>query len=416
MGFHSAKVPGFNAYIDGLQFEEELPIDHGNPKSKVIFCVSNRFLRKIFGDRIIEDEEIYTNVEREYLAKAKLIVATILQQLKKSYRGFTSPILLVETIYFCLDDFEYANAYVIYKPKDYTKIYMGVSFNCLAQTEAFVRVTLIHEFYHVISDIHEGEERIKNELLQLHRNDEAVIKQMESEFFAMDERVLTSIRKHASLKSGDESLILIFCRQHFFANHSLWFHSEICDLGLTIIAIELGDIGYLDEMNRRDAERVRQLNAGLNEIKNIRLKAMSESWDRKNKNLLNSALNLMEFMLCSIFYPFDGVAYHVLAHSHNWASHHPYSSLSKDSLATKNITQFEAIVTELCSREVSTSFLKFYGAFTHIIKSQAIHNDPLNPAITQQIHNTETLNRSKSARRIHRAEFDILFRQFKRWM
>ena len=79
------------------------------------------------------------------------------------------------------------------------------------------------------------------------------------------------------------------------------------------------------------------------------------------------------------------------------------------------INDFKKIVITYCKSDVAEGFLRFYDRYLHIIEAQAIHNDPLNPNITQQIHNTEALSRGKEAYKALNREFNKLFLELKKY-
>ena len=72
------------------------------------------------------------------------------------------------------------------------------------------------------------------------------------------------------------------------------------------------------------------------------------------------------------------------------------------------------MVVKYCDPEVAKGFLRFYDHYLDIIKAQAIHNNPNNPNIRQQIHNTGCIERSKIAFRTLNVEFYKLFKDLKK--
>jgi len=195
------------------------------------------------------------------------------------------------------------------------------------------------------------------------------------------------------------------------------FWSLIADSALNVIAIELGDVAHIEIDIERDKNRVGDLIARLEYISAIEDKIMKKGGDETKRNHQLGALKLLQFMECFKKMPFEAVAYAILGD--NWMpkkKRHFIRNLLKSfrrNKAQENIDNFKSIVNQYCHPEVAEGFLRFYEDYLDIVSAQAIHNNPMDPSITQQIHNTECLKRGRKAYATLNKEFYSLFSQLK---
>lgn len=191
------------------------------------------------------------------------------------------------------------------------------------------------------------------------------------------------------------------------------------DTAIGILAIELEYDEHLERDVERDIKRVNQLEGKLQQIESLR-RTIDNSLV-SNKKLLFDVLKFLEFVACYNYMPFEAIAYGVLGDEWSRKNHFkkvnklnpvhifrvlrgsPYRKLKKGNKESKEIVRFENLIQKNCTPEVSKRFMDFYNQYLEMVKMQAIHNDPLNPNIEQQIHNTEAIELSEKAyKKLHK--------------
>lgn len=186
------------------------------------------------------------------------------------------------------------------------------------------------------------------------------------------------------------------------------------DSALCVIAIELNDMDFLRYAVLRDGYHIDPLASKLRYLRDdlARIKG-SDQFDDRQKRFFQDTAGVLQFIFCFQHMPYEGIAYFILGE--DWRpkqKHRLMGNLKKYFTRNKsgqNVKRFRAIVEANCGEKVAGAFLRFYEAFLHIVKAQAIHNDPLDPDIKKQIFDTECLRRAKEAYKLLNREFKIVF-------
>ena len=82
-------------------------------------------------------------------------------------------------------------------------------------------------------------------------------------------------------------------------------------------------------------------------------------------------------------------------------------------LAQRHIVRFEEQVRKYFEPEAAEAFLLFWNQYKQITKDMNIWTDPLNPDVTRQIHNVESLNSAKEGYKLLNRLFHTLFLKVK---
>jgi hypothetical protein len=410
------KVPTSGGEEEGYQVGKPFTVGNGEKKCAVTMYITSQalqFWNKNYLNLPGRDETILLyHFNEQYYHKYKKMLISVLKRFIKTYKGFPSSIHKTEVIDFSFYLGEHA-AFVRME-EDYRKLVIALHIQNLKESEQHI----IHEMYHVVSSCHEGEDKMTKLISRWHG------------------KLLATITKNLTLVDQQAEQMLKYCEKEgisftlapnyreyldrqindFYKHTGGRFWNIINDTALAIIAIELGDKEYLDFCMDRDNTRVKSLFYLLEDhLRIIRHINDNKSLNRKESDLLKSYLHILHFMICFNYFPYESVAYHVLAHSRKWAKEHPYAKLDKDSRASKNISFYRDTVNKYCDKQVSEGILAFCDSYLHIVDAQAIHNDPIDPNITQQIYNTECLNRGKEAYKTLNREFLKLFNELKKF-
>jgi hypothetical protein len=201
--------------------------------------------------------------------------------------------------------------------------------------------------------------------------------------------------------------------QRFYRRGVRIFWNHVDDTALGIIAIELGLNQYIEVCNVGDRTLLNRLDSELGYIDEYLREHMLpyENFSVNYKGFVNAILKLLQFITCYEFMPYHGIAWGVLSHSQEWASHHPYARLKDNNTSYQIIVEFEAIVRKECDPEVAEHFLEFYHAYLDIVRAGAIRNNPLDPNIKKEIYDTGCLKNASRAYRLLQKGFGKFIRE-----
>lgn len=398
---------------------ELITIPNGDVNCRIIFCITARSLeywyKKYYPKLSLDIEFALTELIRSWVGRYQKLLLNVLAGLIRQYRGFPSSIHKAEELYFCFDKLSLARASVL--DFRYFKI-IRISYDVdhLNEQEAIITNVIKHELFHIVSQMHEGEERTTQRISKFQ---DKLAKAIEQNKRTVDEGVKAILfycgqmyKYNKSPAKEFEHLILSF---YEYSKKNFW--NLISDSALCVIAIELDDIEYIRVDIKRDQNRIVNLTGWLRYIINIWKHIMKKESDERKRNFSLSTLKLLQFILCFNDMPYNAIAYAILGDDwrpkkkrHFVRNFLKYFHRNK---AQQNIDDFESVVKKYCHSEVAEGFLRFYDDYLHIIDAQAIHNYPLDPNITQQIHNTECLKRGIRAYATLNREFYKLFRELK---
>lgn len=419
--FRQTEVPGLTANEPSFHYPDPMFVDNGGKKCRVDFYVTLSALdywanatgraKKSGRDVLILD------FYKENLTKFQDLLKIALSRIIKHYRGFPSPIHLTERIAFC---FSLSSQYAAATQKmteEFELIIVWFNVANIWSTDSERLSMIEHELLHIISQSHENEKGMRILIRgcqdklkgKIYKNKETVdkgVKELENYckkiMFGGNEAILKRV----------ESSI-----EYFYLYSTEQFWNLIADSALCVIAMELEDHDYVWPCIQRDERRVYDCENKFLDIESIMKYAIKNEIGLQKRNFLLAALRLIQFINCFEAMPIESVAYAVLGEKwHENARTKFFSIFGKQwhrNAASAVIHNFKKLVISHCDHAVAEGFLRFYESYVHIIRAQSIHNNPLNPNISQQIHNTEALSRGEEAYNILNREFHKLFQELK---
>ena len=269
-----------------------------------------------------------------------------------------------------------------------------------------------HELFHIIAKLKEGEDQVKLNVEKLQKNFSDQINR-EKKMLENGIRNIVEYCTGKRLSVGEIFEQLQVSMQYFYKYYAEKFWNLVDDSALCIIAMELEDRKFIFAWIQNDKSMVYSLGERLENLCNLREHIAKNEIDRKKKMFLLETLKIIQFIECFNGMPFFAIAYGILGEG--WKERIKGSILRKLHInwhrneSSLNIYTFKALVKKYCDVEVEKRFMKFYDSYLNVIKAQAIRNDPLEPNIQKQIHDTGAIERSKEAYAILNQEFSELF-------
>lgn len=406
---------GCTSWEQGYKLGEDFSVPNGSIECGIYFYITSRSLgiwHKLNYQSIPLDIEFaLSEFKNAWLEKYKKFLLDALKALIRQYRGFPSSIFKTERINFCFDEIPIAQAMVRNPYGDFRVIFVSYDINCLNEPKAEVMHALKHELLHIVSKLHEGEDKTKKAMIVFQRRLSQKIEENRKIIDKCIGDVLSEYEGNPEASAYAKGRVESFYK---YARELFW--SLIADSALNVIAIELGDAAHIEIDIERDKNRIRDLIARLEYISSVEGKIMEKEGDETKRNRQLGALKLMQFMECFKKMPFEAVAYAILGDNRMPKKRHFIRNLLRSfrrNKAQENIGNFKSIVNQYCYPEVAEGFLRFYEDYLGIVSAQAIRSNPLNPDIAQQIHNTECLKRGRKAYATLNKEFYRLFSQLK---
>jgi hypothetical protein len=413
------KVLGYLGKDAGYKLGDSFIIHNGDIDCEITFYIMDDALgywsaKNLKGGNT---DVALTKFYEQNFEKFKKILSAILGKLIQHFEGFPSKTNLAEKLVFCFDEF---NDIASWKPlgKDYKAIGLWYNVNSLKISLSNIVSNVKHELFHVISEVHHGESNTRKRITPLQA------------------KLEESIDKTRQTVDNGIQQLLVYCSQNrlehkfnlekilssvgiFYVAYTDMFWNFINDSALGVIAIEIDDMEHIKFDVEKERRNLFKLTSKLKKINDLMAHTIKNEIDEKKRNFLLHTLELLQFMTCFQYMPYEAIAYGILGDDWRpkmkrhfarnlWKSWHKNKS-------SKNIEDFKKTVITYCKSDVAEGFLRFYDSYLHIIGAQAIHNNPLNPNITQQIHNTECLERGENAYRMLHEEFNKLFRELKKY-
>lgn len=429
--YHSFQI-GFSEY---LQLGESFSIENGNIEAVITMYVSPKALQSYSGSInpfaspkpfILSYPEALTKFSKRYYNKYKEFLLDIFGYLIQKYKGFPSHAHLTKKVWFI---FDISNSYqaTVEWSSDFELVQIKFSVNSFNIPKSHRINTVMHELLHIISEVHQGEDRIRKLIERYQRKLEGVIEQNEKIFREGFYELIDNLSAYVPSsfnRPGREEYFTDLLRNSvdkFYTSTKDIFWNFIADAALCVIAIELDDLQFISYAVNRDTIRVEELRNSLIAIKNLQNETARKEKDNKRKIYFLQILKLVQFMLCVIKMPSEGIAYGILGE--DWRPLNEKRSFLMTfkfwqkgkvwhrNKSAKNIEDFKAVIIRYCDPDIAEGFLRFFDSFLAVVSAQTIHNDPLNPNITKQIFDTECLKRGKNAYKILNQEFNKLFRR-----
>lgn len=415
------KVPAYLGLEKGYELGSPLNIPNGDINCEIKFYITSHALEHWSKKNLKSFEQAtdvaLTKFSEQNLKKFQRLLLIVLGKLIQHYKGFPSPIHLTEKLWFCFDKGYYPASCKNWSG-DFKIIRICFNVDYLKESKSWITKTIKHELLHRISELHEGQD---NTIRIISKWQDKLKEVIHENIIIVDKGVnelldyySKNLSKPKLTPERIEEIIKFFYK---FSTKRFW--NTISDSALCVIAIELDDMKFIAACIKRDKLGFYALETILKNIDLTMVHIIKNEPDERRRNFLLAALKLLQFMTCFSCMPFEAIAYGILGDG--WRprmkkhfARNLWKSWHKNK-AAKNIDNFKKIVRETCSSEVASRFLRFYDSYLDIIKAQAIHNDPLNPNITQQIHNTECLRRGKKAYVILNNEFGKLFKELKKY-
>lgn len=406
----------------GYLIEDNIYIKNGDETAKVSFFISNEAAEK-YARKFIEwdldqyiaqnyrlsDEDyklIIHNYIRMHHKRIKSIFLRVIEKFAIYYKGFPSSISLVKEFKLLISSGPFQGTCIFLPDSGILWVFLEV--NSLNLKPKVIEGTISHELYHIVAEVHELENEQSKLLLRwreklnepIKKNKKLVEKRIEEYVRFLEEFNL----EFFSSEDIEESFL------GFFGDWSATFWNKVIDSALCVIAIELEDKEYIQDSINRDEDSIKQLEYYLIELQGY--KSHIEENATSRRDLFMSLIKLIEFIMCFVFMPYDGIAYGILGDNFRPRKKHKIITNFKKWIwrneSNKIIYKFKNSIKKYCEPDIVTGFLRFFDAYLEIIKAQAIHNDPLNPNVTKQIHDIIARKKASDAYKILNYEFNKL--------
>ena len=412
------KVPGLSGWKEGYELGESFNIRNGDVLCEITFCITPDAIKNWSNLNLKSPNQpieiLLAEFNKQNFEKYKAFLLRALNGFIEHYGGFPLQTILTRKLWFCFD--EGGHSAISMRSEDFKEVGISFNINDISQmTPSQIVGTIKHELLHIVSKAHQGEMNTIRGINVLHNqfrkhNDETKIK-----IDAGVNELLAYCKENSTLSQHFSGHIKnkIDLTYEYFTNI---FWNLISDSALCVIAIEMDDMEYIKTSVETDSYRINDLPYQLDQNTVVIKHAAENVLDEQRKFFLLTTLKSLQFIICLDSMPYHAIAYGILGDDWRPKKKISFGNLLKirhKNGANKNIENFKGIVLKHCDPDVAAGFLKFYDDFLDIIKAQAIHNDPLNPNIIQQIHNTECLRRGKKAYRTLIAEFNKLSKELK---
>ena len=420
MNFIRRKVPIFSfsgiIEVEGYQLGQPLSIDNGHVKCKITFSITHDALiywvYNILKQKNLDINYFLTFFSQKYFYRFQKLLLSALGKLIWYYQGYPSSIYAAENIIFCFGGGGYLAA--CQQIDNFSTIIIWFNVDSLDMLDFEIINSLKHELLHIVSQLHERENVTKRLLIRWYRKLEGHILENKKTVDKGIKELIGYYQKNFPEndffpKEIEKSI------ESFYWFSTKNFHSIVSDSALCVIAIELKDMEYINYTATRDEESVKALEMRLDNLNRIINLINKNEYEQKRKKFLLSSLKLFQFITCFEQMPYEAMAYGILGD--NWQpkiKRHFWEPLHNNQ-ASKNIYEFKRIVKKYCKSDVAVGFLKFYDRYLNIIKASAIHNNPLNLSISQQVHNILFLRNTEEAYKTLNREFYILLKELKKY-
>lgn len=403
-------------------------INNGDKKAFVLFFIPEEVLEYYefferqrgndFGDRVLNEngrldpDKIFELFFIRHFNRIRNMFLELLDRLIVEYKGFPSPFITTNSFRFIFYyDPNNLNTAFVHSKENFSQVTVYLDVRAVFAREDSIFHILFHELLHPISQLHEKEASQKDLIDHWNKHlDEHIIKN-QKHLESVMHTLIENLPKHYNIEFFEKQIEQQI--KYFYSRGARIFWNNVADTALGIIAIELGANDYIQNCNEEDWRLVSELITDLNNWNGHFEDHILPSAGTQKEHLI-SIQKLLQFVSCYQYMPYHGIAWGVLSHSHIWVSHHPYARLKDDNTSLEIINQFEKTVKELCYPDVSEYFLEFYYAYLDIIKTGAIHNNPLDPNIKKEIHDTKCLKRASRAYKLLNRGFHKLLKEVKR--
>ena len=413
-------VPAYSGQETGFDFEKPHKILNGNVECKIDFYVTSNALeywsKNILGKKGIITNGLIQDFYEQNFERFSSMLISVFKIFIKRYGGFPSMRNPTERLLVTFDTF-FGIASCKNLSGDFKLI--GVRFNVahLSLPDSEIVNVIKHELLHFIAEEIHGQRNTIEQIKKIQNESAISIEENRLLIENQVKRVIVYCHRNSfdAEKIAEEISI---SRDYFYKYASLKFSNLVSDSALCIIAMEVGDMDFVNNWINNDTLIINKLEDRLKEVDRIVSHVIDNETDEIKKEILLNTLRLLQFIECFNGMPFFAIAYGVLGENWTQRLKKGFFKIRRKNwhrnLSSKNIHDFERMVVKYCDSEVAKGFLRFYGHYLDIIKTQAIHNNPKNPNIRQQIHNTGCIERSKIAFRTLNVEFYRLFKDLKK--
>lgn len=421
MNFNKVIIPSLSGRRRGYLLGNPFDIPNGNIHCKITICITTHALeywyKKNYQNVPIDTEFALNEFSIKYIQNFRNLLIIALRMLIQHYKGFPSSIHLTEDLWLCFDVGNYLGSSE-HISGDFKTVLISYNVDSLTRPQNHILGTIKHELLHIVAELHEGENNTVELIDKWHDKLNMAIEENKQTVTKGVDALLVYL-KQESLGHREVTDLRVDSIESFYQYTQKEFWNMIADSALCVIAIELDDIEYIKACVEEERNLFFDFIKELSKIKNIMWHINENEIYEKKKSFFLALLKLLQFIICFENMPYQAIAYAILGD--NWRPRmkkHFISNFLKSwyrNQSNKNIDVFKAIVKKYCVPQVAEGFLRFYDRYLDVVKAQAIHNDPLNPNITQQIHNTECLRRGKRAYIILNIEFRKLFKELKKY-
>lgn len=413
-------VPSYSGREIGFDFEKPYKIKNGDVDCKINFYITSNALeywsRKILGQSGIITNGLIQEFYKRNCERIKSMLISIFKKFVQRYNGFPSQYNLTEHLWVTFDTF-FGIASCKNLSGDFKLIGIRFDVSHLDLPDSEIIGVIKHELLHFVAEEIHGQKNTISHIREIQHESALSIEENKQ----LMENLVRKTVAYCHRNSFDAEKIaqqIETSMDYFYKYASEKFHNLVSDSALCIIAMEINDMDFVNIWIRQDASIIDEFEKRLKEIDRIMSHIIDNETDEKRKNLLLDTLRLLQFIECFNGMPFFAIAYGILGE--NWTHKVKrgfFRIRRKDwhrNLSSKNIYDFKRVVVRHCDPMIAKAFLRFYDDYLDIIKAQAIHNNPKNPNIKQQIHNTGCIERSKKAFRTLNAEFSLLLNGLKK--
>ncbi len=328
-----------------------------------------------------------------------------IEEMSKPYGGFPS-----ESNQINIMKIEFTNERTIsvWYRKEYSSIEKEYQINadllCGMSTflggEKRMHVSIRHELYHIIADVHEGEEE---QAEALKKWESAISEKLISNKEYITKHIL-EFEKEVKLGFDLQSVTEL---EVFWGQETRVFWNTIIDTALQFIALNYSDIKYI-------SSHVRYLNHYKlrHPIKKIRREIKKLKSDKKldenKKKIYIRLLIVLEYISAYMCMPYEKLPCAISKHYLFKEKHKKVQERAKN-----DIKKFEKHIENNLEPDAQEAFFKVWAQYKIVVSKMDVIVDSLNPQIREKVHNAQSMNEAKECYKTLNREFYGLFKKVK---
>jgi len=388
------------AHIEGRDcYEiEEIHFDNNGTKATITSYFTVQCPKKMSDDRYYvydTEEQAQEGIMGISYPTTLKILKRVIRKVARKYGAFPSSTHPSKNFIFILDYGNFRGW--ASNSKDYSTITVCLDIKHARPHPAYEAIT--HELLHIVSSFHHLESDMDKYLQRYRKNLQLPIEKNQKEVeLALEEFSKTVF--NPQFKDIDFNYQL----NAFFGDWVNSFWNKVLDSALCTIAIELSDWKFIDINCENDGSQLIHLKHNLSVLKG-EYDAFSKSKNEKNL----SFIRLLQFINCFAYFPFMSLSYALLGRNG-----FPKKSWHLPNKANHVINKFVSIVEEFSDPDVFRSFMVFFESYKEILRKGAIHIDPTNRDLTQQIHNSNTIKHASETYKTLNREFAFWLNEYRK--